>query len=278
MPPLDKVDEQENVPARSSQSPCRYEQFEPIVLVNNQSARHDNLNLMLDSPLIHEESPIGNCERTGVAFSEKNSLHAIPGLEDFSEQELADCWYKAPDFTAFRAECLHTAHLHRMHPNRIDDIEYTLRGIEHKVKEVSDRRNELRWRARRAVLLEQKFQECIGEASPDRLAEEYAHVTVDAIYDAINIAAIDEMQVLCFRSESFLDETFSDRWISSVSSNDQENEDLYGIVYRAIVKEENLAAMNACFDDSWLHDGELKELPSNRREELSACHPKNHLQ
>jgi hypothetical protein len=175
----------------------------------------------------------------------------VPGREDFSQKELVDSWYKAHDYAIFRKESFLTADISRIDPSRIDDIEYTLRGAEHRIKEVFERRNSLRLRARRAVLLEQQFQEGMGEPSADRLAEEYAQVTVDAVYDALNIAAIDQIQASRFRNESSAEESFSDRWISSLSS-DVQNPDF--LEKRSCATEEAPTEISACFDEAWLDD------------------------
>ena len=253
MPPLDRLEDQENVPAaNANQSPCS---SDDETLGRSSGGRDQSFIPIQESPLKQNECATQNHQRIRVSFSEQNTMYGIPGLEDFSEQEVVDSWYKTPDFLVFRRESFLTVDIARIDPSRIDDIEYTLRGAEHRVKEVCDRRNLMRWRARRAVMMEQEFQEGIGEASSDRLAEEYAHVSADAVYDALNIAAIDQMQASSFRSEHLADETFSDRWIKAISSDLEKKCTQVGILY---TKEQGSTETGTCFDDSWLWDSDPK--------------------
>lgn len=254
MPPLDRLEDQENdVPAaNANRSPCS---SEDQALARRSGGQEHSFIPMLENPPKQNDCPTRNRQGGRVSFSGQNTLHGIPGLEDFSEQELVDSWYKAPDFLIFRRESFLTIDIARIDPSRIDDIEYTLRGAEHRVKEVCDRRNLLRWRARRAVMMEQEFQEGIGEVSSYRLAEEYAHVSADAVYDALNVAAIDQLQASSFRSEYLADETFSDQWIRTISLDFNKKCAPQGILN---AEEQFSSQTGTCFDDSWLLDSDPK--------------------
>jgi hypothetical protein len=215
----------------------------------------ESLSAVEERPLKRRERQGGNRRGAPIIVWGQNSIYKIPGRVEFSEQEIVDSWYRARDFANFRKEIILTADIFRIDPIRIDDIEYTMRGAEHRVNEVYERRNLLRRRARQAVLLEQEFQECMGEASADRLAEEYAQVSADAVCDAVKIAALDQMQASRFENEWAKDEPFGDHWISAVSSGDGNGSSNIENKFCRLAGQVNSiteVSSDADFEDSWL--------------------------
>ncbi len=217
----------------------------------NDGSRRNNLNDLSDSPIKPTSvDDQGEEPRRKARFSECDQIHVIPGRDYYSGREINDCWYTANEFASFRVNICTTVYLHRIDPSRIDGKEYTMRGVEHKAGQASCRRYSLRSRARSAVFDEQDFQEGIGEPSVERLAALYSAVAKDAILEALNLAALDQLDAFRYQSEAVVDELFPDEWISSISATYPQNSNS-GHEYKAELK---FLEEASGFDDSWLRD------------------------
>ena len=205
---------------------------------------------MLESPLKHTHHDVEQVTPTSerrVRFSEENQIHQIISREDYSVQEIDECWYTASEYVSFRQNICMTVYLHKIDPNRIDGTEYTMRGVEHRVEGASSRRYSIRSRAKSAVLDEQDFQDGLGEASVNYIAAAYSSVTKDAVFEALNLAALDQLDIFRYQNEAAYDDIFNDDWISSISATSD-----------AIEVDVSFSDDASGFDDSWLRDISVK--------------------
>lgn len=239
MPPLNRlIEDQENnswhrqVPAHDGSRN------------NNISAISGSTSKVVAS---NEDSSTLKCR---THFNDCPEIHQIPGRDDYSSEEIQDCWYTASEFSRFRLDICTTVYLHKIDPSRIDGKEYTMRGVEHKMGDSSCRRYCLRSRARSAVLDEQDFQEGIGEPSAERLAALYSVAAKDAVLDALNLAALDQLEAFRYQNEAVTDEFFPDEWISSISTTPRV-ESISCHAYKAELK---FLEEASGFDDSWIRD------------------------
>ena len=236
MPPLNRfLEDQENTVWR----------------LENQSHEGVSSHGGLESPskprnALAEE--ISSSERR-ARFSEENQLHAIIRRKDYSEQEILDCWYTAQEYASFRHDISTTVCLHKIDNTRIDDMEYTMRGVEHRVKEASCRRCSIRSSAKSVVLLEQDLQDGLGELNVEYIAATYADVARASVYEALNLAALDRLDTFRYQNEHVLEE-FNDDWISSISTPIGDSAINGGPHMADRGSEEDLQG----FDDLWLRD------------------------
>jgi hypothetical protein len=126
-----------------------------------------------------------------------------------------------------------------------------MRGAEASTLDGGKRRNYLRSLGRRAVLDELAFQRRVGVQDHDRLAKVYSAVAHQAIYDAINLAAIDNYGTERYQTEPFFRDLFDDNWIRSVS--------MISLGTSCSLQMQKTDAFSALdeglgFDDSWLSD------------------------
>jgi hypothetical protein len=236
MPPLNRLlDDQEN-------NVWRHQNVSP------EDARRGSFNAAVESPLktSHEEPATPTSERS-VLFSEHNQIHSIIDRQYYSEEEIGDCWYTASEFVGFRQDICTTVYLHKIEKSRIDGKEYTMRGVEHKVEGASSRRSSFRSRAKSAVLEEQDFQDGLGESSVDLVAAAYSRVANDAVFDALNLAALDQLESFRYQSEISYEDLFNDDWIRSISTTTVDSSS-------SAVAEMSFMEDASGFDDSWLRD------------------------
>ena len=152
MPPLNRLlEDQENNVWRRPTSP------------------HGSFSALPDSPW-KPATPDVTAGRSGrrARFSETNQVHTVISRESYSEQEIEDCWSTASEFASFRQDVCTTVYLLKTDPNRVDDVEFTMRGVEHRMEEGANRRCFLRYRAKTAVFDEQDFQSGLGERCVER--------------------------------------------------------------------------------------------------------------
>jgi hypothetical protein len=239
MPPLNRFleDQENNVWRNHNPSP--------------DNARRGSFNAVDESPLkptnVEQETPTS--ERR-ARFSEQNQIQSTIGRGDYSEQEIDDCWCTASEFVSFRQDIFTTLYLHKTEKHRIDGEEYTMRGVEHRVEGASSRRSSLRSRAKSAVLDEQDFQDGLGEASMDDIAAAYSRVANDAVFDVLNLAALDRLDAFRYQNEISYEEFFNDDWISSISTTDVDSSSSGGTHGTDMSFLEDASG----FDDSWLRD------------------------
>lgn len=234
MPPLNKfLDDQEN-------NVWRYQGPHQDV-----AKRGSSFGAMSDNPLKVTVEASSTWARR-VRFLDEDETFSIIGRGDYTAQEIEDCWCTASEFAGFKRDVYTTVHLKRIDPSRIDEVEYTLRGAEHRTEEGSARRYTLRSRAKSTVLDEQDFQDGIGEADGSLLAEVYARCTSDAVFDALNLAALDQLEAERSHQESVYEDLFNDDWISSISSLDSDS--------AFTCSGDNSYLDLPGFDDAWLRD------------------------
>ena len=236
MPPLNRLlEDQEN-------------NFWHHQVTQQNDSRHSSFRIALEGPFkISSEATA--VSRQTARFSDKEETYPIISREDYSEQETMDCWYTAREFASFRQDACTCVYLDKTDKDRIDEVEYTMRGVEHRTKQGSTRRYTLRSHAKRTVLDEQDLQDGMGESNPDMLAAAYARTASDAVFDALNIAAVDQLEAERHQYGSAFDQLFSDDWISSISK---------GAVDISTVRDSHDADISVFeasgFDDSWLRD------------------------
>lgn len=182
-------------------------------------------------------------------FSESVTCHLTLTRSEYSEEESKNCWYSASEYASFRQDVCTTVYLMQIDPNRVDGVDFTMRGVEHRVAEVSLQRRRLRSLSISAVLDEQSFQRGIGESSQDEIAKLYARHCEHAVLEAINLAAWNKLDAEQSQSDIAEDDFFADDWISSVSSTASAEKNC------VIPWEESELLDNVSgFDDSWLRD------------------------
>lgn len=238
MPPLNRLFENQENTAWSRQLP---------------SQDGSRLNSFASTNSANKESSSKVQSARRPHFNDCHKIHHMPGRGEFSKQEIQDCWYTANELASFRLNICTTLYLFKVDPTRVDCGEYTMRGLERKLEEASCRKNCLRARARSAVLDEQDFQVGIGEVSPERLAAVYSIAAREAVLDAINLAALDQMDAFCYQNQSPIDELFPDEWISSISSNEWNKRQINHSPNKPPTDQGSPEDLSG-FDDSWLRD------------------------
>lgn len=192
-----------------------------------------------------------------VRFSEDSS-YSIISRKDYTAQERKNCWYAKTDFTKFKQDVVTTAYLVQTNPSCVDGFLYTKRGSENRLPDVIQRRNRIRALAKAAVVDEQDepYVDC------HRIASFYQHLSMPAVYEAIQMAAIDRFDAHAYQMEycsppvvsaqdTSQQDFFGDNWIRSISGSSSVTPSLLD-QSRSI--EDNLLDRASGFDDSWLRD------------------------
>lgn len=236
MPPLNRfVEGQENNGAFRNQTSC------------HGHSRRASFGGLLESPV---KSSV--CERKRglrrrvTGFLGQRQIRSVKCRNDYSEQEIKDCWYSDTDFAAFRQEALITLDVYKNFPSRIDGVEYTMRGLEHHLEKIPNRRNLLRMRARRVILDHQEFKGAIGWSTVEHVATMSSSVSKNSVLAALSIATLDQLAASQYQMEG-TQEPFNDNWISCVSSIEMASSTLMST-------EHNANSDVPGFDNSWLCD------------------------
>lgn len=184
-----------------------------------------------------------------VRFSTEVTSFSTICRGDYSDQEIENCWYTASEYASFRQDVCNCVYLCKIEPSRIDEVEYTMRGVEHRTEEGAIRRYTLRSRGKSSVLDEQDFQDGIGESSVQAIADIYSRAASDAVYDALNFAAMDQLEAERHQHEVISEEIFSDDWISSISTAE-----LDAPACEVFEGDMGFLEEVSGFDDAWLRD------------------------
>lgn len=181
---------------------------------------------------------------------DQDCLLLISGLGDYSDDEIQDCWYTETDFLTFKQEALVTLDIYKKSPARVNNIDYTMRGLEHHLEEVRNRRKLMRLVGRMIVFDNQDWPDGTCQSKSDHVAQLYCVASMDAVRVALCRAATDQSEAQAYQRETS-SELFNDEWISCISSTDktlsypQNHQQTWSAGFSA---QEDVSG----FDDSWL--------------------------
>lgn len=186
-----------------------------------------------------------------VTFAvEKEKVQLIRGRGDYTNDEVQDCWYTESDFLTFKQEALLTLEIYKKNPARVNNVEYTIRGLEHHLEEVRNQRKLCRLVTKMLVLDDQGLSDDACESNSEHLAKMYSVASMDSVAIALSRAAMDQSEAEEYQCESS-SELFNDEWIRCVSvmgkniSYPESKQQLYSTGFSA---KEDVSG----FDDSWL--------------------------
>lgn len=189
--------------------------------------------------------------RVNFALDQENYL-LMRDTGDYSNDEIQDCWYRETDFLSFRQEALVTLEIYKKSPERVDNREYTMRGLEYHLAELRSRRKLLRRLATRIVLDDQEFSDDddASESKSDHIAKLYSMASRDSVGFALCRAARDRSDAKEYQREKS-SELFNDDWIRCISSTGknvscpQSHQQTWSMGFSA---KDDISG----FDDSWL--------------------------
>jgi hypothetical protein len=183
-------------------------------------------------PQSKENENARKCKR--VSFQTKEELQQVELIapsSEWSEEEQLSRWHSQEDYGNFRSDVFHTLYLLRNHPESLDGVTYTARGVECRDPAVVGRRQHVKHLAWQAVFDEQEAlrKDASTENSSrqdDWMATLYSSAARPALREALDLAALDEIQAKEIHNEGkkqgdvYHDEdSFSDDWIRSISSH-----------------------------------------------------------
>jgi hypothetical protein len=177
-------------------------------------ANHDDDNNQSSSS---DSSP--KRSRKGVKFHDETSMqYSIPHHTEWTDEERTQRYYTQEEYFAFKSDVFTTLFYIRNYPHRLDNIQYTGRGVECRDPAVAKRRNQIKQVAWSTVFDEQKHQQQqTSNDTGDWMATMYSNAAKPALREALDLAAADESDVINFREqEETQDDAFSDDWISSI--------------------------------------------------------------
>ncbi|KAL3894105.1 MAG: hypothetical protein SGARI_007843, partial [Bacillariaceae sp.] len=160
----------------------------------------------------------------------------------------------------------------RNHPESIDGVAYTIRGVECRDPSIVGRRQRVKQAAWRAVFGEQEARRnddahggsCPNDGQDDWMATLYSNASKPSVLESLNLAALDELEVqeFCKMDQPNCvcgggDDAFSDDWIRSVSScGDKPKTAMKATTTTASEEDEDCGFCvfggSSGFDDSWL--------------------------
>ena len=153
-----------------------------------------------------------------VTFAgDKKTVHLMRGLGDFSNDEIQDCWYTETDFLTLKQETLSTLEIYKRSPESVDNVKYTMRGLEHHMEEFRNRRKLLRLVSRMIVFDNKDFSDGACQSKLEHVANLYSLASMDSVCTALSKAAQDQLEAQEYQRETSL-ELFNDEWIRCISS------------------------------------------------------------
>ena len=180
-----------------------------------------------------------------VSFSEQRQVRFILHRNDYTCDEKKNTWYFLSDNSRFRKEIAFTIKLITSRPEYVDGLEYTSRGVEGRVKHVSEHRHHLKQQAWSVVLDGQEAQRQFGGTSEDVIASDYIFTCKHTVLEAIQIASRDQLAAQRYQNEPLCQtDEFDDGWIKSISTK----EDFTCACTKSCSVEV------AGFDDEWIRD------------------------
>jgi hypothetical protein len=204
---------------------------------NNRSFR-----VLTEQPLKYSRRP-----RKVVRFDDRVDLEHVLHFKDYTNDEIEDTWYCGADYSRFRKDIATTTHLILNRPDDVDGLQYTSRGAECRIAKAVERRHRSRFQAWSAVHYEQDFQRVVGDKNDDRVAALYSQTTRSTVRDALDLAALDQLDANQYQNEECQKEAFSDDWIRSISAH-------HSCAYELRHIQEQSFWDDSGFDDSWIRD------------------------
>ncbi|KAG7347426.1 hypothetical protein IV203_016131 [Nitzschia inconspicua] len=194
--------------------------------------------------------------------SELRSTKWIASFSEWSPEEQASRWYTQEEYGNLRRDVFHTLYLLRNRPESLDGVSYTARGVECRDPAVVGRRQRYKQLAWQAVFEEQEALRKDGDASGDRdwLATLYSNAARPALHEALDLAALDEVEAnQIYREEQQRlipneDDAFSDDWIRSISSHSTDTDDSITGFSHKHDEESGFCVFGpaSAFDDDWI--------------------------
>jgi len=131
-----------------------------------------------------------------LRFAPEVTVYEIPNLEEYTPQEKFATWFQALDYEEFRENCYMTMGLYRA--GLLEDNKHTMRGLEHRLSDVSRVREWTRYHATSAVLQEQyqQYRQFGYNALPQIIADRYHAISWKSQYTAYSQAMVDEQEQL----------------------------------------------------------------------------------
>ncbi|KAL3928046.1 MAG: hypothetical protein SGARI_005150, partial [Bacillariaceae sp.] len=108
-------------------------------------------------PLEREDDNGGRCHGRSVSFdTQRIKVHFIEPMSEWSDEERQARWHSPEDYSVFRRDVFHTLYQLRNHPESIDGVAYTIRGVECRDPAIVGRRQRVKQAAWQAVFGEQE--------------------------------------------------------------------------------------------------------------------------
>ena len=215
-----------------------------------------------------EREDDGRCNRRVSFDTQRVTVRFIEPMSEWTGEERQARWHSQEDYSTFRRDVFHTLYQLRNHPESIDGIAYTIRGVECRDPAIVGRRQRVKQAGWQAVFGEQEARRNRGENrpndGPDWMATLYSNAARPTVLESLDLAALDELEVKEFYKNDQqpncacgTDDAFSDDWIRSVSSCG-ENPTLPTKAATATGQQEEeecgfcVFGGSSGFDDSWL--------------------------
>lgn len=145
------------------------------------------------------QAPLNPRSKQSVSFFARTEVFEVPHYEEFSQDECQRIWYSANDMDTFTQEAFDTARRIARQTPRRDDV---ARGLESKSLQGFEETNVRRMRALWVVRAEQQRQYQMGMYDDLLISQLYFDNSEEARIQALDRAAIDELEASMYQRES----------------------------------------------------------------------------
>mmetsp|Transcript_13691 Transcript_13691/g.20185 ORF Transcript_13691/g.20185 Transcript_13691/m.20185 type:complete len:171 (+) Transcript_13691:221-733(+) len=128
-----------------------------------------------------------------ISFSKEVRVHEVLHVDDMTDDEVTATWYERQEMIDIKMTMFRE--LSDMLKGRVNEEEFTFRGLEYRIKEGNDKRRENKFNAIDAILDEQEHQFNDGVDNPEKISECYQKQTKQCKIDAQSLAKNDEREV-----------------------------------------------------------------------------------
>jgi hypothetical protein len=131
-----------------------------------------------------------------VSFRETIRIRQCIHIENYTDEEIQDCWYNKWELVEIREDVYYTRKLITSGHLEQDTTEFCRRGSEQYIRQASLRRKEVKFAASEAVFREQDLQWESGVGEPDYIAHFYRTSSHMEARRAYAVAMQDQMDVM----------------------------------------------------------------------------------
>ncbi|KAL3920743.1 MAG: hypothetical protein SGILL_003101, partial [Bacillariaceae sp.] len=141
-----------------------------------------------------------NRPRRSVTFDTQRleQVTFIEPIHEWEEDERNARWLTQEDYGNFRRDVFHTLYQLRNHPETIDGILYSIRGVECRDPAIIGKRQRYKQEGWRAVFGEQaarRKETTETGKKQDWMATLYSNAAKPSVLEALDMAALDELEV-----------------------------------------------------------------------------------